>query len=88
MTLEKRNTKSILLKERWNLIQQGYPHKAIKIRNAYIYVNNQFYGRVIDSKFSQLSQLVPVQAISTTPSETTTHTEPSQSMDTASDHFQ
>ena len=90
MTPEERNTESILLKERWNLIQQGYPRKAIKIRNAYIYVNNQSYGRVIDSKFNQLSQLVTLQTTSNTPSEDTitTHTEPSQSMDTASDHSQ
>ena len=96
MTAEERNIESILLKERWNLIQKGYPRKVIKVRSTYIYVNNQSYGRVIDSKFHQLSQLIPLQAISTTPSgsvttthssesTTITHTEPSQLMDTASD---
>ena len=60
MTPEERNTESLLLKERWKLIQQGHSRKSIKIRNAHIYVNNQRHGIVTNSKFNQLSQLAPL----------------------------
>jgi len=75
MTPEERNIESLLLKERWNLIKQGYPRKTIRIRNAHIYVNNQPYGVVANSKFTQLSQLAPLQAtpnVSSSPLESAT----------------
>ena len=83
MTPEERNTESLLLKARWNLIQQGFPRKTIKIRNAHIYLNNQPYGVVTNSKFNQLNQPVPPQGTSNT-----VHSESAQSMDTASDNAQ
>ena len=79
MTPEERNTESLLLKERWKLIQQGYSHKSIKI---HIYFNNQSHGIVTNSKFNQLSQLVPLS--SDTTSTSTAQPEPSQTMDTTS----
>ena len=43
---------SILLKERWTLIQGGVGHKSIRISvNSSIYVNNEVFGRVVDSQF-------------------------------------
>ena len=82
MTPEERNTESLLLKERWKLIQQGYSRKSIKIRNAHIYVNNQPHGIVTNSKFNQLSQLAPLSSDAT--STNTSQPEPSQTMDTTS----
>ena len=44
---------SILLKERWTLIQGGHNRKSIRINssNSSIYVNNQVFGKVTNSKF-------------------------------------
>ena len=44
---------SILLKERWNLIQAGHQRKSIRInsRTSRIYLNNQVFGKVENSKF-------------------------------------
>ena len=44
---------SILLKERWSLIQGGFDRKSIKISsvNNSIHVNNQVFGRVVNSQF-------------------------------------
>jgi len=64
-TPEERNAESLLLKERWKLIQQGHPHNIIKICNANIYVNNHPYSIVINSKFNQLTQFVPLTSYST-----------------------
>ena len=46
---------SILLKERWALIQGGHNRKSIRINssNSSIYVNNQVFGKVINSKFQR-----------------------------------
>ena len=82
MTPEERNTESLLLKERWKLIQQSYSRKSIKICNAHVYVNNQPHGIVTNSKFNQLSQLVPLS--SDTTSTDTSQPEPSQTMDITS----
>ena len=43
MDKEERDTESMLLSERWNLIQSGIDRKLMKIRNKQIYVNNQLY---------------------------------------------
>ena len=42
---------SLLMKERWNLIQSGTERKHIKIRNDSIYVSNKLHGKVVDSVF-------------------------------------
>ena len=51
MTPEERKIESILLHERWNLIQQGIDRKAIKLRNGQILINNRLHGIVTDFKF-------------------------------------
>jgi len=49
MTQEERLTESLLLKERWTLIQGGIERKAIRIRSNKIFVNNKLYGQIINS---------------------------------------
>jgi len=46
-----------LLKVRWSLIQKGHQRKSIRINSqrSCIYVNNQMYGKVVDSQFQQLT---------------------------------
>ena len=51
MTKEKRQVESILMKERWELIQSGVPRNQIKVRNSSIYVYNKMHGRVIETVF-------------------------------------
>ena len=48
----------ILLKERWNLIQAGHQRKSIRInsRTSKIYLNNQAFGKVENSKFVHSTQ--------------------------------
>ena len=55
MTKEKGDTESMLLSERWNLIQSGIDRKLIKIRNKQIYINNQLYGSIQDSRFTKIN---------------------------------
>ena len=49
MSLTERHTESVLLKERWSLIQAGCDRKKIKIRSSKIFVNNKLHGEVINS---------------------------------------
>ena len=51
MTKEERVTESLLLRERWNLIQNGIDRKFIKIKNFQIFVHNQLHGSVKGSQF-------------------------------------
>jgi len=51
MTREERLTESILLKERWSLIQSGLNRRAIKIRSNKIFVINKLHGQVVNSSF-------------------------------------
>ena len=51
MTVEERVRESILLKERWNLIQSGIPKNVIKIQGSRLYVRSALYGQFKDSKF-------------------------------------
>ena len=51
MSPEERKIESILLKERWSLIQIGHNRKQIKLSSNRIFVNNQLYGEVINSVF-------------------------------------
>ena len=49
MTPEERLTESILLKERWALIQKETECRAIKICGNRIFVNNKLHGEVKNS---------------------------------------
>ena len=51
MTKEERLVESILLREQWNLVQNGTDRKFIKIRNTQIFVHNKLHGSVQGSKF-------------------------------------
>ena len=64
-----RAIESILLKERWSLIQNGHSRKSIKLNSqrSCIYLNNQLYGKVINSQFQRSTQTIP------TPQNTTSH---------------
>ena len=52
---------SILLKERWSLIQTGYNHKQIKLSSTCIYIDGQIYGEVINSEFKHNNNYQPRQ---------------------------
>ena len=58
MTEEKRNIESLLLRKRWNLIQNGMDCKQIKIYNNRIYVNKKLHGEVKDSKSHHSDSLI------------------------------
>ena len=49
LSLKDRSIQSLLLKERWRLIQQGMERKTIKIRSNTIHIANKIHGQVIDS---------------------------------------
>ena len=51
MTPEERKIESILLYERWNLIQQGTDRKLIRIRNGQIFINKTLHGKVTDFNY-------------------------------------
>ena len=51
MSKEQRKIESILLKERWNLIQSGISRTQIRIRDSNIYVSKKLHGKVVDSTF-------------------------------------
>ena len=57
-----REIESILLKVRWSLIQKGHLRKSIKINSqrCCIYVNNQLFGKVVNSQFQQLTSVQPI----------------------------
>lgn len=61
MTREERLIESLLLKERWSLIQNGMERKFIRIRNNKIFVHNKLHGQIVNSSF-----------IASDPSDTTT----------------
>ena len=46
LSQQERFTESLLMKERWKLIQSGHDRKVIKIRNSSIFVNGRLHGRV------------------------------------------
>jgi len=70
LTSEERKIESILLHERWNIIQKGIDRKTIKLRNRQILVNNRLHGKVTDFKFIKFSTNSPnasATSTSTTP---------------------
>ena len=51
MSKEQQKNESILLKERWNLIQSGVSRTQIRICDSNMYVNKKLHGKVVDSTF-------------------------------------
>ena len=51
MSPVERTHESVLLKERWRLIEQGVARNDIKISNHHLYVKNKLHGQSVDSKF-------------------------------------
>ena len=51
MTLEERQSKSIILCEHWNLIQQKVDPKTFKIHNKQLLADDQLYDKNMDFKF-------------------------------------
>ena len=49
MTKEKRHRESVLLKERWNLIQSGVPKNVIRIQGSRLYGRNALHGQLKNS---------------------------------------
>ena len=61
MSPAEQKIESILLKEIWLLIKGGFDRKSIKISsvNHSIYVNNQVFGRVVNSQFQRTNNYHP-----------------------------
>ena len=55
MSPKERNTESILLRERYIVINSGTSRSVIKIRRNALYINNTKYGSVTDSIFTLCS---------------------------------
>ena len=52
---EQRRVESILLKERWSLINSGISRSRIRISRDTLFVDNRKHGSVVDNKFNQCS---------------------------------
>ena len=65
MTKDERKVESILLQERWKLIQQGTSRKHISKRRSEIYVGKLLHAKVIDQSLycvdPQKRLLIPTQ---------------------------
>ena len=59
MSLAERAKESLLLKERWKLIQAGYDRRQIKLSNNSLYVDHQVFGEIVDSKFCRTNNYQP-----------------------------
>ena len=53
MSKEEQLSEQILLKQRWQLTQQGVDRKQIKIRQNCLYVNDTIYAKVLEGKLVQ-----------------------------------
>ena len=51
MSQEEKLIESLLLKERWSLIQIGIERKAIRICNSKIFLQNKLRGQIVNSSF-------------------------------------
>lgn len=49
MTKQERLTEQLLLKQRWQLLQQGYNRKQIKLRRNCLLINNKVYAKVSEN---------------------------------------
>ena len=56
MSSEQRLQESVLMKERWILIQAGTERRNIRIRGNSLYVCGNLHGRVINSKFEHIAE--------------------------------
>jgi len=74
MLPQERAIESVLLKERWTLIEGGHNRKQIKLSNNRIYINNQLHGEVVNGVFKRSSCSSAKQ---TQPMDTT-HTKPEE----------
>ena len=52
-----RKVETILLKERWRLIESGANRNSVKIRGTSLYLNGRPYGKVINFEFTLLPNL-------------------------------
>ena len=59
MSLAERAKESLLLKERWKLIQAGYDRRQIKLSNNSLYVDHQLFGEIADSEFCRSDNYQP-----------------------------
>ena len=55
LSRSERFKQSILMQERWNLIQSGVSRKSIHIKGNSLYVSNKLHGRISKSKFEHAS---------------------------------
>ena len=51
MSYEQRLRESVIMKERWSLIQSGIDRKDIKIKDDRLFVHNKLHGQVKNKKF-------------------------------------
>ena len=51
LTHEQRKIESLLLQERWSLMQSGTDKKSIKIRESKLFIHNRLHGEVKDNQF-------------------------------------
>ena len=56
MSPDQRLQESVLMRERWSLIQTGTSRNHIRIRGNSIYVSSKLHGRVLDFKFERETQ--------------------------------
>jgi len=68
MSKDERKIESILLQERWKLIQQGANRKVITIRKNEIFVGGLHHGKVIDQNFVKYGPQINITDNSSAPS--------------------
>lgn len=66
MTLEERQIDSLLLKERWSLIQSGVDKSDIKIKSGSLFVKGKKHGYVHNSVFCSVNVCPPVETMDAT----------------------
>ena len=65
MTKQERLTEQLLLKQRWQLLQNGYNCKQIRIRSNTLIVDNVIFAKVSDDKLVLMSTPPVTDSIST-----------------------
>jgi len=65
LTSEERAKESLLLKERWSLIQKGVERRQIRMRNYRIFINNQLHCKVVGTKLEYQGTKPSLPAVST-----------------------
>ena len=60
MSAEERQMESLLLKDRWALIQSGIERKDIRIRSNKIFVHNKLHGQITNSSLVLTQSSLPV----------------------------